>query len=155
MGNWTGDWFILAVLTAIIWGTVPFFEKRGAADLTPTAAVFVRCAAASLGMLIAWIVSLVWMAKRPDMPSIFQTLRAAGWVPVLYMSAGALIGSVLGQFTNLAALRTGEISRISPVTASWPILTFAIGVLAFGEALTLHKIAGLALVVGGVVLMRL
>lgn len=152
--KWTGDWFVLAVLTAIIWGTVPFFEKRGAAALTPTAAVFVRCLAASVGMLVAWIVSLVWIARRPDAPSIFQTLRAAGWVPVLYMMAGGLIGSVLGQFTNLAALRTGEISRLAPITASWPILTFAIGVAAFGEPLTWAKVAGLVLVVGGVVLMR-
>lgn len=145
MARLAGDWFSLSLLTALFWGIAVFCEKRGTSGIPPTEAVFVRCFAAAFGMIVAWALN----------PSMISTLKQMRVNSILWLMAGGFIGSVLGQFANLAALRAGEVSRVSVITGCWPILTFALGTLLLGESFSWTKMGGLALIVSGIMLMKL
>lgn len=51
------------------------------------------------------------------------------------------------------ALGNGEASKIIPISAAYPAVTLLLAGLFLGEAVTMLKLAGLALVLGGVVLL--
>ncbi|MFA5315195.1 MAG: EamA family transporter, partial [Candidatus Omnitrophota bacterium] len=44
--------YYFALMTALVWGLVPVFEKMGLSRLTPAAGIFVRCLAVSSGAIV-------------------------------------------------------------------------------------------------------
>lgn len=51
------------------------------------------------------------------------------------------------------ALESGEASKVVPISAAYPALTLVLAAIFLGEDISLIKVGGLALVVGGVVLL--
>ena len=70
------------------------------------------------------------------------------------MAAGFL-GSFVGQLTNLNALKLGEVTKVVPVKASWPLLAMAAAFILLGEPVTAKKVGAVVLVVSGVILARI
>lgn len=145
MKNLFADWLPWAILTALIWGVVPTFEKMGVSRVDPYAAVLWRSAGVTVGMLAL-------AAFRPSSVSLAASFDVGS---VLSLMLAGMLGSILGQVTNLSAYKFGEISRVSPVTASWPLIAFVLGLIAFGETLTLQKLLAFGLIVSGIILLRL
>jgi bacterial/archaeal transporter family protein len=63
--------------------------------------------------------------------------------------------AVLGLIALFVALDNGPVTRVVPVTAAYPLVTVVLGVLVFSEHVTPLRLAGMLLVVGGVVLLTL
>jgi len=64
-------------------------------------------------------------------------------------SASLAVGGLVVLYI---ALGTGEASKVVPVSAAYPMVTVVLSALALSESLTVARVGGMALVVGGVVL---
>ena len=72
----------------------------------------------------------------------------------LFVAAGGLLAGLFGQLAFYSALKAGEASVVVPVAATYPLVALFISVIFLGEAFTVQKLAGIALVVGGVMLLK-
>ena len=136
--------FIFALITALLWGIAPIFEKIGiAGGIAPYLGVVIR----SISVAFIGLAGLLLMGKASELSSI--DLRSAA-----FLVAGGLFAGFFGEYTYYSALKTGDASMVVPVAAAYPLVTLIISVLFFHEAFTLSKAAGIVLVVGGVVLLR-
>lgn len=136
--------FYWAVLTAFIWGLVPILEKLGLSKIEPFAGLLLRCGGVLLGagVLIA--------VKREHLT---QALKA-DWKTIVFLVIGGLLASFIGQICFYKALRSGEVSRIVPIAGAYPLVSFLTGIIFLSEAITLPKLAGVLLILAGIVLLR-
>lgn len=142
MSGWSS--FTWAILAALCWGVAPIVEKLGLGGrVEPNAAVVVR----SLGVLLGAAPLLL-------MPDLLTQVRRLDWRQAGFLVAGGVLASILGQVCFYRALKAGDVSRVVPIGASYPVLAFLLGVLFLNETVTPVKIAGLVLVLSGVYLLH-
>ncbi len=136
--------FMYAVLTAIIWGLAPAFEKTGlSGKIDPYVGVVIR----TIPVVIFSITGLFLLGKAGELAHL--EVRN-----VFYIAMGGLIAGFLGQLTLYNALKAGEASIVVPISATYPLVTLIIAVLFLGESVTLAKVLGIVLVISGVALLR-
>ncbi len=135
--------FILALLTAFIWGFVPFLEKVGLASVDPTAAYLVRCTGIFLGIGIL-------ISFTPQFPSF----AGMGMKSVFFLVLAGILAGVVAQLVFYKALKLGEISKIIPITSCYPLFSFLLGWIFLGEEVTLAKVLGMLLILGGILLLK-
>jgi transporter family protein len=71
----------------------------------------------------------------------------SGWAA---FSAALAITSLVALYV---ALNSGKAGVVVPVTAAYPVVTLLLAAAVLAEALTVARVAGVALVVGGVVVL--
>lgn len=76
-----------------------------------------------------------------------QVVAGTGWA---ILSASLVIGALILFYL---ALGTGEASKVVPVSAAYPAVTLVLSAVFLSESLSLARVAGVMLVVGGVVLL--
>ncbi|MEK7290918.1 MAG: EamA family transporter [Planctomycetota bacterium] len=135
--------FFLALLTAFIWGFVPFLEKLGLSSVEPTAAYVIRCSGVMLG---ATIIICFY--------SQFSSIGKMGFKSVFFLVLAGILAGFVAQLVFYRALKIGEISRIIPVTSCYPLFTFVLGWIFLGEQITPSKLVGILLILGGILLLK-
>jgi transporter family protein len=134
-----------AVLASFCWGFAPLFEKVGLrGNIDPAVGVLIRTVGVLVGVVL--IYPLI-----PKLTGRFSDLTPRNWI---CLSAGGLLASVIGQLCFYRALKLGEVSKVVPIGASYPVLAFLLGVLVFRESITWPKMGGIVLVIAGVFLLR-
>lgn len=136
-----GLWF--AIAGAICWGAAPIFSKVGLVRLDPALALSVRSFAVSLVLAAYLTASGSW--------SGFAHLPAKS---ALLIVAEGILAALLGQFFYYQALKHWEVSKVSPIMAVFPAITVALAFALLGEKLTVQKMAGTALILAGVWLVK-
>ena len=136
--------FFWALLCSLTWGLVPLIEKFGLLKLSPMVGLFYRC----LGVIIGLVFLFLWenRAIRESVNHLHPGM--------LYLAVGGLLASVVGQIFFYLALKDGEASMVVPIAASYPLVTFILGVLILGEKITWAKVAGMAFVVLGIFFLK-
>ena len=120
--------FSWAVAAAVIWGVVPLLEKSGLARAHPLAGLFYRC----VGVLIGIVILSLFMVKPQD-------IKAVDMKSAVYLVLGGFLASFVAQICFYNALKLGEVSRVVPISGSYPFLTFILGVFLLGESLPRSK----------------
>lgn len=136
--------YYFALMTALIWGLVPVFEKMGLSKLSPQAGIFVRCLAVSFGSLV--LVTL----KPAILPELAKT-------PIKYIALIVICGftaNFVGQLLFYNALKTGDVSKVVPVAGAYPLIAFVMGIFILGEKITMAKTFGIGFVLLGIFLLR-
>ncbi len=136
--------YYFAILAAIVWGIAPIMEKIGLKNIEPLAGVLVR----SCGVVIGAII--VSMASA----SIFKSALKADPKTIIFLFMGGILASIMGQIFFYNALKHGEVSKMVPIAATYPLVSFLLGLLFFGESLTLFKGLGIIFVILGVFFLR-
>lgn len=136
--------FYWAMLAALTWGCVPLIEKMGLMKINPYAGLFFRCWGVILGMVFLFI----W--KSSEIKSSFSPLPT-GFV---YLILGGFLASVVGQIFFYNALKSGEASRVVPVSGAYPLISFLLAVFLLGEQVTVAKCIGVVFVLAGVFLLK-
>jgi transporter family protein len=137
--------FWYALTTAVFWGSVPLLEKVALAKgMNPGLAVAIR----NTGGFIAALVLFGILSMNKANFSNFT------WGSAVMLMIGAMLANVVGQIFFYNALQSGDVSRVVPIAGCYPLIAFVFGILIFGEAFTLQQLAGAALIVGGVVLLK-
>ena len=136
--------FYFAILAAIVWGIAPIMEKIGLKNIEPLSGVMVR----SLGVVIGAIVLCIFNSNA------FKMTFKADPKTILFLFLGGIIASILGQIFFYNAIKQGEVSKMVPIAATYPLVSFLFGLIFLGETFTLSKGFGMALVLLGVFLLR-
>ncbi len=136
--------FYYAILAAIVWGIAPIAEKAGLANIAPLSGVVIR----SCGVLIGAIILIIFNSN------LLGTALSASPKTILFLFAGGILASILGQIFFYNALKNGEISKMVPVAATYPLVSFLLGLLFFGESFTVAKGLGIGFVILGVFLLK-
>lgn len=136
--------FFLAVLSALIWGMAPIFEKVGLnSKIDPYLGVVVR----TLPIAFIGLTGLILMGR---IDSLFQVDTKSA----VFVIIGGLIAGFIGQIVFYTALKSGEASVVVPVAATYPLVALVVSILFLGEAITWQKVTGIGLVVAGVVMLK-
>ena len=139
-----GRAYFLSILTAFIWGLAPIFEKIGlSGKIEPYVAVVVR----TIPIVLISFTGLLFMGK-------IGSLSQLATKDVLFVAIGGLLAGFLGQITIYSALKIGQASVVVPIAATYPLVAMTVAVLFLGEPITGQKMAGVVLVVSGVLLLR-
>ncbi|HOD12547.1 MAG TPA: EamA family transporter [Candidatus Omnitrophota bacterium] len=133
------DAYSWAILTALIWGFVPILEKVGLSNIHPALGVFFR----SLGVVIGIFIFGFFLVKPAQ-------LRTVDIKAVAFLVTGGFLASFLAQMTFYNALKLGDVSKVVPISASYPLITFILGILIFKEGFSVVKCLGAAAVIIGI-----
>ena len=135
--------YFLAILTALLWGVVPLLEKTGLEGISPVTGLAVR----SMGVLAGLFLMAVFF------PPWKEVARLNGKTIIL-LTSGGFIASFVAQLIFYNALKAGQVSRVVPISACYPLVAFVLGVIFLGEKFTLIKFIGVSLIISGAILLR-
>lgn len=136
--------FYFAILAAVVWGIAPVMEKTGLANIAPLSGVVIR----SLGVFIGTMILVIFNS------GLLKSVFKADPKTIIFLAAGGIIASILGQIFFYNALKDGEVSKMVPIAATYPLVSFLLGLLFFGESFTVVKGMGIGFVILGVFLLR-
>ena len=136
---------LFALLTAIAWGVGGYFEKKGLhlGNLSPT-----------MGITIRTVVALVILAVAsfPQWKSVTQ----AGPKALLYMViGGGVVAGAVGMLCFYTAIKGAPLTKVMPIAFTSPLFGALMGILFAGEPLTIKTALGMALTIGGIVLLTI
>ena len=138
------SWFLWAFCAALVWGVAPLIEKTGLRHIAPMTGLFFR----SLGVAIGLVLLAVFAVKP-------QEIRSADPRSALLLMTGGFLASIVGQTFFYNGLKIGEVSRMVPISGSYPFIAFLLGVLFMGESFTLLKFGGALLIISGIWLLKI
>lgn len=136
---------LLALITAIAWGIGGYFEKKGLhlGNLSPQMGITIRTAVA---LVILGAVSF------PQ----WKTIPLAGSKALLMMIlGGGVVAGSLGMLCFYAALKGAPLTQVMPIAFTSPFFGALMGVILGGEPLTAKTIIGMALTIGGIVVLTI
>lgn len=130
---------LLGLLTALAWGSSDFLARFAARKLGTFRAMLYM----QLSGLLMLTVVLQWLGG-------WDRLIASGWKPWAWgICAGAFnTGATLALYRSF---EIGKLSIVAPISASYPALTMLLAA-STGERLTALRLAGLLLILLGVVI---
>jgi transporter family protein len=134
---------LFALLTAICWGVGGYFEKQGLrfGNLSPQMGITIRTA-------VALIILAIFSFPQ------WKNLPQAGPRALLYMIiGGGIVAGAVGMLCFYTALRGAPLNRVMPIAFTSPLFGVLMGVMLGGEPITVKTVAGMALTVGGIVLL--
>lgn len=131
--------FYWAVIAACLWGVVPLFEKVGLSKVDPMVGLFYRC----IGVLIGILILGLFVLKPAQIKS--ADLRSA-----TFLILGGFIASFVAQIAFYYALKSGDVSKVVPISGSYPFISFLLAILLLGEHFTPFKLVGVILVIIGI-----
>ncbi|MEN6644611.1 MAG: DMT family transporter [Armatimonadia bacterium] len=133
-----------AIMTMLAWGGAAVCDKFGMRGLTnPLLGVMVRLTVAFAGFWAVFLIKGDWRQLR-DIP-------ATNFLP---LALGGLLGAFLGQWAYFNAIRNADASQVVPFTASYPIVALVFAALILREPITISKVLGTLLILGGLLLVR-
>lgn len=139
-----GRAYLLSIITALIWGVAPIFEKIGlSGKIEPYVAVVVR----GIPIVLVSFLGLLIMGKVGSLGQLASK-------DVLFVIIGGLLAGFLGQLTFYSALKAGQASMVVPIAATYPLVAMTVAVLFLGEPATWQKVTGVVLVISGVMMLR-
>lgn len=136
---------LLALMTAIAWGVGGYFEKKGLqlGHLSPQMGITIRTGIALL---------ILAAASYPDWKTLSQAGSKALWHMII---GGGVVAGAMGMLCFYAAIKGAPLGRVMPIAFTSPLFGALMGILLGGETATLKTIGGMALTVGGIILLTL
>jgi transporter family protein len=132
------DWFLIASLTAFLWGSSAVFAKIGTVKISP------RRMLMTVGITISILYSIIWKFWGSPFP--------VGNYLFPIVSEGF---AALGFIFYYNALEHAPVSLISPITSSAIIISVLIGVLLFKNPITTIQILSISSIVIGIILITI
>jgi len=131
-----------ALITAVCWGVGGYFEKKGLhlGQLSPTMGITIRTVVAMIILVFASI---------PQ----WKTLPQAGPKALLYMIiGGGVVAGAAGMLCYYTAIKGAPLNRVMPIAFTSPLFGALMGLTLGGEPLTLKAGLGMAMTIGGIIL---
>ncbi|MEB3237336.1 MAG: DMT family transporter [Candidatus Sericytochromatia bacterium] len=139
--------WMLVLVTTLLWGLVPVFDKLALerAAGSPLVGVAARLATAAL-------IGLPLLFSAAGGTSAFRRIPPAAWG---WFAASGLASLVVAQIAWYALLKDAAVSRTFPfMFAAAPVVTIVVGMLVLHEPLNLRQVLGaLLVVIGGTLLL--
>jgi bacterial/archaeal transporter family protein len=134
---------ILLVITTILWGTAPIIEKTGLAKVDPLTGLTIRSSVVTVGLLV-----ITFIMGRG------KALMSVDGKGFFLFALSGLTAGLLAMWTYYSALKIGATSKVVPIAACYPLFTALLSALILREGVTLPRLAGTALIVSGIWLVK-
>ena len=134
---------LLALITAMAWGIVGYFEKKGMhlGNLSP-----------QMGITIRTGVALVILAAV-SFPQ-WKSLPQAGTKAILMMViGGGIVAGAIGMLCYYAAIHGAPLSKVMPIAFTSPLFGVLMGIIFGAEPLTWKIAIGTLLTIAGIVVL--
>ena len=139
----TGFALLMGVLAGFTYGTMPIFSRFGADNEDPYTSAFYGLA---LGALLLFFIVRPYNGMGTEW----------NWQIVLVLIGFGIVPSALGYIVYFGGLSKVKETSVVPVLASIEtVAASVIGLVVFGQSLSLGKVAGIALVVCSILIMNL
>lgn len=135
---------IYSLLAALVWGLSPVLEKKGLRNIPPLYAVLLRSISISIALIFYFTCK-----------GLFRKVPLTDFRSLSFIILGGLLAGMLGQIFYFTALKNWEASRVVPIAGSYPLVAFIFSLLILREPLTIYKLLGLLLIIGGIYLISL
>jgi transporter family protein len=135
--------FLLALLTTLLWGIAPLFEKLALTKVEPLVLLPIRTGFVTMSVLTILLLS----GSAHELAKVDS--KSVGFILL-----SGLFGGTLGLTAYFHAMKLGEASKVVLITGSYPLVTTLLAILFLHEALTFSKLLGAAFVVIGILLLR-
>lgn len=132
---------LLALFGMVCWGIAPIFAKLALKGIDPTAGLVLRTIFAA-SVVSGWVLLSGSFSKVSRIPA------SAWWL----IGIEALLATLVGDLAYYAALKKGDVSLVTIIMSSSPLITILCSVLFLGEQMTMIRIIGAGLVVLGIIL---
>jgi transporter family protein len=129
---------LLALLVASIWGITPIFEKLSLINASPFTVMTIRFIFTATCVGIASLLT----GKYRELTNV--DVKTFFWI----ILAG-LLGGIVGLFIYFVALKEDLVSKIAPITATFPLFTALYAYIFLHEPITLLRLIGIVLIVLG------
>ncbi len=136
--------FLFALIASFFWGLAPIFGKIGLVKAEPTVALTFRSFVISL-------ILLFWAVATGNLGNVYSLATSKSG---LFIAAEGVCASLLGHLAYYYAIKYGDVSRMVPVTSSFPLIAFILAILFLSEKLTLTKGIGAVFIIAGVVIIK-
>ena len=130
---------ILLIITALLWGITPIFEKMGLEKVDPLIGVTIRSTIVTAGLF--FLIFLLGKGKA---------LMEMDGKSFLLFGISGLMSGLLGMWTYFTVLKMEATSKIVPIAASYPLVTAVLSFFILKEGLTLPRVIGTVLIVVGI-----
>lgn len=135
--------YLMAVIAMVFWGIAPVFGKIGLGGMQPLVALTLRSLIVSVILIIAVTVSGQWGS--------FSSMTIRNGV---FIAMEGICAALLGQLAYYYALKLGEVGKVSPMVAAFPLVAMVLGGMFLGEKITISKVIAAILITSGVVLLK-
>jgi bacterial/archaeal transporter family protein len=135
--------YTFAFFAMMLWGIAPIFGKLGLTQLEPLSALTLRSSIITLILLIFVTVGGHWSG-----------IVSASSRDIFFVGMEGLCAALLGQLAYYYALKYGEVSKVSPVVAAFPLVALMLAFVIFGEKITLWNVMGSVFIVVGIFLLK-
>jgi len=132
---------ILAIFGMICWGIAPIFAKIGLKDINPVAGLTIRTLFAA-SVVTGWNILSGNIAQVKNVPM-------DSWILI---AIEAILATLVGDLAYFAAIKKGDVSLVTIIMSSSPLVTIICAVIFLGEQITLVKFVGAVLVILGIIL---
>jgi len=129
----------LLIITALLWGITPIFEKMGLEKVDPLIGVTIRSTIVTAGLF--FLIFLLGKGKA---------LMEMDGKSFLLFGISGLMSGLLGMWTYFTVLKMEATSKIVPIAASYPLVTAVLSFFILKEGLTLPRVIGTVLIVVGI-----
>jgi len=129
-------WFLLAVLSAVLWGCSDIFAKLGTQRLGVTR---IAVLVAIIGSSMCFVGFFFWHTS---------VVIGVGYAALAGASSFAYMVAYLCFFESIL---DGQIATVLPVVAAYPALAVAGGLLFLSESPTMIQLGAVVLIIGGII----
>lgn len=135
--------YLMAFIAMVFWGIAPIFGKLGLGDTPPLAALTIRSLIISSILVITVTVAGQW-----------GNIAGVTVKSTTYIALEGICAALLGQLAYYYALKVGEVGRVAPIVAAFPLVALFLGVVFLGEQITFYKVMASCLIVAGIFLLK-
>lgn len=132
---------LLAVSGMLCWGIAPIFAKIGLSNVNPLAALALRTFFAAC-LIFSWVAIDGTLIQVKNIPRFSLVL----------IGMEAILATVVGDLAYYAAIKKGDVSLVTIIMSSSPLITILFAVIFLGEQITLFRALGTALIILGIFL---
>ncbi len=130
--------WILVALTTLVWGITPIIERK----VMPGTDVLAGLTYRNIVSAVLLAIAAVAMGR---VGTIF-TLNASQYAG---FAASAILGGTIGLGLFFAALKIAPASRVIPLTATFPMITYLFSYWLLNEPFTVKGFLGVLLIIAG------
>jgi transporter family protein len=133
--------FMLALFGTVCWGIAPIFAKIALKNIDPLSGLVLRTIFAA-SVVSGWVLLSGSFSKIISIPS------NSWWL----IAVEALLATLIGDLAYYAAIKKGDVSLVTIIMSSSPLITILGAVLFLGEQITLLRLIGASFVILGIIL---
>lgn len=135
--------FWLLLLTVVVWGAAPIFDKLAVQNTSPFLGNIFRS-------FTIMVVMIMITSLTGELKEIFRMpVKNIGF----YILSGILAGGI-GVVAYFKVLQIAPTSKVVPLAASYPLVTAILSMTLLGEKISIERFIGIILIVSGIYLVK-